>query len=217
MTNNVRNFVKFGKKIAGAGLNYKSLLAERKLVLPSTPVIFLKPTSSYITEGQSIQVPPNSEVHEEVELGVVIGSRCKKVSEDSALQYVGGYCLALDLTDVVQMKLSRAAGLPWTWGKGFDTACPVSRLLLPEELKYPQDVQLWCRVNGDLRQDCNTADMVFPVSVLISFISHHMTLEPGDLILTGSPAGVGPIAPGDTVQAGLGNILTMTFPVKITD
>nr|CAD7194104.1 unnamed protein product [Timema douglasi] len=217
MTNNVRNFVKLGKKIAGAGLNYKSLLAERKLVLPSTPVIFLKPTSSYITEGQSIQVPPNSEVHEEVELGVVIGSRCKKVSEDSALQYVGGYCLALDLTDVVQMKLSRAAGLPWTWGKGFDTACPVSRLLFPEELKCPQDVQLWCRVNGDLRQDCNTADMVFPVSVLISFISHHMTLEPGDLILTGSPAGVGPIAPGDTVQAGLGNILTMTFPVKITD
>nr|CAD7401116.1 unnamed protein product [Timema cristinae] len=172
---------------------------------------------SSTAEDGEIEVPPNSEVHEEVELGVVIGSRCKKVSEDSALQYVGGYCLALDLTDVVQIKLSRAAGLPWTWGKGFDTACPVSRLLFPEELKDPQDVQLWCRVNGDLRQDCNTADMVFPVSVLISFISHHMTLEPGDLILTGSPAGVGPIAPGDTVQAGLGNILTMTFPVKITD
>ncbi|XP_069678946.1 oxaloacetate tautomerase FAHD1, mitochondrial-like [Periplaneta americana] len=210
----IANFIQFGKKIAGAGLNYKSLLAERNLPLPKVPVIFLKPTSSYIIEGQCIEIPKDFEVHEEVELGVIIGRRCKNVPESEGLKCIGGYCLALDLTEVRLMKEIKAKGLPWTFGKGFDTACPVSRFIHTGEIKDPSDVQIWCKVNGKLRQNENTSDMVFPIPSLISYISKYMTLEPGDLILTGSPSGVGPIVPGDTIEAGMGEDVSMVFPVK---
>jgi acylpyruvate hydrolase len=207
------SFVRNGKKIAGAGLNYRSLLTERNLPLPKVPVIFLKPTSSYVTEGQCIEIPKGFEVHEEVELGVIIKQKCKNIPESQSLQYVGGYCLALDLTEVRLMKEIRAKGLPWTFGKGFDTACPVSRYVSCEEIENPNNVQIWCKVNGEVRQNETTADMVFPIQSLISYISQYMTLEPGDLILTGSPAGVGPIVPGDVIEAGIGRDLSMTFPV----
>ncbi|KAJ9583793.1 hypothetical protein L9F63_021883 [Diploptera punctata] len=212
-TADLRQFVRFGKKIAGAGLNYNSLLRERKLPLPKEPVIFLKPTSSYITEGQCIQIPEGFEVNEEVELGVIIGKKCKKVAESCGLQYVGGYCLALDLTEVRFMKEIRAKGLPWTFGKGFDTACPVSRFVSCEEIEDPNKVEIWCKINGVMKQNESTSDMVFPVESLVSYISRYITLEPGDLILTGSPAGVGPIVSGDTVEAGLNQLVTVKFPV----
>ncbi|PSN46015.1 Acylpyruvase FAHD1 [Blattella germanica] len=206
-----------------------SLLKERNLPLPKEPVIFLKPTSSYITEGQSIeaickqiihlQIPQNFEVNEEVELGVIIGKKCKKIQESHALNYVGGYCLALDLTETRLMvgfkpfKEIKAKGLPWTFGKGFDTACLVSRFLTCEEIGDPNNVQIWLKINGTMKQNENTSDMVFSVESLVSYVSQYMTLEPGDLILTGSPAGVCPIVPGDVIEAGLSNV-TVKFPVK---
>ncbi|KDR19728.1 hypothetical protein L798_05759, partial [Zootermopsis nevadensis] len=149
----------------------------------------------------------------EVELGVIIGQRCKNIPESQSLQYVGGYCLALDLTEVRLMKEIRENGLPWTFGKGFDTACPVSRFLHCEEIQNPNNVRIWCKVNGELRQNETTSDMVFPIASLISHISQYMSLEPGDLILTGSPAGVGPIGPSDVMEAGIGEDISMTFPV----
>lgn len=108
----------------------------------------------------------------------------------------------------------RENGLPWTFGKGFDTACPVSRFLNLEEIQDPNNARIWCKVNGKMRQNETTSDMVFPIASLISHISQHMSLEPGDLILTGSPAGVGPIVPGNVIEAGIGEDLSMTFPVR---
>ncbi|RZF47399.1 hypothetical protein LSTR_LSTR009138 [Laodelphax striatellus] len=144
----------------------KSLIKERNLQMPTTPVMFLKPTSSYIEEGQTIE------------------------------------------------KNSRAKGLPWTFGKGFDTACPVSRFIPKNEIKDPTSLNVWCKVNDKLLQDCLLSDMVFTIEDMISYTSRYMTLEPNDLILTGSPGNNGPIRPGDVVEAGLGQIMTIKFPVK---
>ncbi|KAF4517007.1 hypothetical protein B566_EDAN009680 [Ephemera danica] len=207
-------FVQLGKKIVGVGLNYRALITERKLAVPVNPVIFLKPTSSYITEGQSIEIPKEFVVNHEIELGVVVGERCSRVSESDAARYVGGYCLALDMTETKFLGECRQQGLPWSLSKGFDTACPVSRFVTKDELPRPDDVRLWCKVNGRMCQDSSTADMLFSTYRVMSYVSQVMTLEPGDLILTGSPPGMIEVKPGDVIEGGLGDILSFKFPVK---
>nr|CAD7441802.1 unnamed protein product [Timema bartmani] len=164
----------------------RALLAEKKLPKPSEPFFFLKPTSSYIVEGQDIKVPAGAVVNEEVELGVIIGKSCKSVTVNEAMNYVGGYCLALDMTEANFVADSQKKGLPWTFGKGFDTACPVSRFVSVEELKDPSDVNIWLKVNGRKIQDANTSDLAFTIPELIASITRYITLEPGDLILTGT-------------------------------
>ncbi|XP_039282344.1 acylpyruvase FAHD1, mitochondrial isoform X2 [Nilaparvata lugens] len=176
--------------------------------------MFLKPTSSYIVEGQTIEVPKDFDVYEEVELGVIIGKKGKNIKPSEVMDHIAGYCLALDLTAVDDMKNSRAKGLPWTFGKGFDTACPVSKFIPKSDLKDPTSLKIWCKVNDKLLQDCLLSDMVFTMEQMISYTSRYMTLEPNDLILTGSPGNNGPIRPGDVVEAGLGDIMTIKFPVK---
>ncbi|XP_069678945.1 oxaloacetate tautomerase FAHD1, mitochondrial-like [Periplaneta americana] len=210
---NMSDFKVFGKKILGAGLNYKSLLSEKGLLNPEKPTIFLKPTSSYIVQGQNIEVPEDFEIIQEVELGVVIGKHCKKVSEHEAMEYIAGYCLALDMTNGTVMKESQSQGLPWCLAKGFDTACPVSAFVPLEKIPDPNNIRIWSKVNGKLRQDSNTSDMMFGVTYLVSYISQFMTLEPGDLIITGSPPGMCPVVDGDVIEAGLGDILTVKFSV----
>ncbi|KAI5741196.1 hypothetical protein M8J76_011371 [Diaphorina citri] len=186
------------RKVIGAGLNYKKIIKERNLVTPKTP----------IADG--------SEVHHEVEMGIIISQRCKKVNRYDALNCIAGYCLALDLTEVRHLKHAREHGLPWTVGKGFDTACPVSDFIPEHEIKDPDDVPLWLKVNGELRQKSTTGDMLFKTGDLISYISQHMTLEPYDLILTGTPCGTGPLKVGDVVEAGLGHkdLVKVKFHVK---
>lgn len=103
--------------------------------------------------------------------------------------------------------------MPWSIGKGFDTACPVSRFVTKKEIPDPSNMQLWCTVNGKIIQEGNTKDLIFSVPQLISFISQYMTLEPNDLILTGTPPGAGPIVPGDVIEGGIKDIVTMKFPV----
>lgn len=203
------------RKIIGAGLNYKKILKDRNLPTPKEPVVFLKPPSSVITEKQEIEIPEKFEVHHEVELGVIIGKKCKKVDKYDAMDYIAGYCLALDLTDVKDMKTARENGLPWTVGKGFDTSCPVSDFIPKHEISDPDDVPLWLRVNGETRQKSSTGDMVFKTGELISYISQFMTLEPYDLILTGTPAGTGPLKAGDFIEAGLGkDLMHVKFKVR---
>ncbi|XP_054257722.1 acylpyruvase FAHD1, mitochondrial [Macrosteles quadrilineatus] len=214
MTSSNVEFWKLGKKIAGAGLNYKALCLERKLPIPKTPVIFLKPTSSYIIEGQNIEIPKEFVVKEEIELGVIIGKKCKNIKPSQVVDHIMGYCLALDLTSTSFLDEARAKGLPWALGKGFDTACPVSSFIPKEAIPDPDNVNLWCRVNGELKQDANTSDMIFSVGELISYISSLMTLEPYDLILTGSSKGVAEIKPGDIVEGGLEHLVKFKFPVK---
>nr|CAD7462035.1 unnamed protein product [Timema tahoe] len=132
------------------------------------------------------QVPAGAVVNEEVELGVIIGKSCKSVTVNEAMNYVGGYCLALDMTEANFVADSQKKGLPWTFGKGFDTACPVSRFVSVEELKDPSDVNIWLKVNGRKIQDANTSDLAFTIPELIASITRYITLEPGDLILTGT-------------------------------
>lgn len=150
----------------------------------------------------------------EVELGVVIGKKCKNVSRDEALSFVGGYCLALDMTAQCDLGEARKNGHPWSLGKGFDTSTPVSRLLKPEEIADPHNLDLWLKVNDKLVQEGNTADLIFNVADLISFCSKYMTLEPNDIILTGTPKNSLPVKNGDVIECGIGNLIKMKFNCK---
>lgn len=133
------------------------------------------------------------------------------------MDYVDGYMLALDMTARDFQDEAKSKGQPWSLAKGFDTSCPVSRFLNKDEIKNANSVGLWLKVNDQLRQEGNTRDMIFSIPYLISYLSKFFTLEPGDLILTGTPSGVGPVAKGDIIQAGLTDIVTMTFKVEETN
>lgn len=156
-------------------------------------------------------------MHHEVELAVVIGTKGSRIPEESSMDYVDGYMLALDMTARDFQDEAKSKGQPWSLAKGFDTSCPVSRFLNKDEIKNANSVGLWLKVNDQLRQEGNTRDMIFSIPYLISYLSKFFTLEPGDLILTGTPSGVGPVAKGDIIQAGLTDIVTMTFKVEETN
>ncbi|XP_014271875.1 oxaloacetate decarboxylase, mitochondrial [Halyomorpha halys] len=209
----VSKFYCLGKKILGIGLNYRSLLKEKKLPEPREPIFFSKPTTTYIIEGQPILIPKGYDVFHEIELGVIIGQRGKNIDRSEAFNYIGGYCLALDLTAMNILNNHRKEGLPWLISKGFDTATPVSCAIPSTCLPKPNDSHLWCCIDGTTKQDCRTSDMIFSISDQLSFISKTMTLEPYDLILTGSPGGIGTIQRGNCIQGGLENLLSITFNV----
>jgi len=158
-----------------------------------------------------------SEIHHEVELGVVIGSTARGVSVPAAVDHIGGYALALDMTDRQAQSRAKKSGLPWTLGKAFDTSCPVSHFIEKSSIADPQNVDLWLNVNGITHQRASTADMIFSIPYLISWISHNMTLEPGDLILTGTPSGVSPVRAGDHIDCGIGDLVTMAFDIVSQD
>lgn len=201
-----------GRKIVCIGRNYVEHAKELGNPVPSQPFFFLKPTSSYLRSGsppcpkKCIELPSaTSNVHHEIELGVVMGGGpAKNVSEEQAMQYVQGYVLALDLTYRTLQDEAKKAGKPWTISKGYDTFCPISdSMIVAPQTALAPNTRLWCRVNGQLRQDATIRDMVFAIPALISAISHVMTLEEHDVILTGTPPGVGPIGPGDVIEGGL--------------
>lgn len=174
----------------------------------------MKPPSSYLQQGGKIKVPPGcKKLHHEVELGVVIGKTATSVSESNAMDHVGGYALALDMTARDIQDAAKKLGWPWTFAKGFDTALPISHFIPKTEIANPDNVHLWLKVDGELRQDGNTQDFIFKIPQLISYISQSITLEEGDLILTGTPEGVSPVEPGQTIVCGLADKLEMTFPV----
>ncbi|XP_045624435.2 oxaloacetate tautomerase FAHD1, mitochondrial [Procambarus clarkii] len=212
---NFSKFVLWGRNIVAVGRNYRDHCAELGNAVPTKPLLFMKPPSSYLEEGLGpILIPRgSSSCHHEVELGVVIGSVCRDVSENDAMSRVAGYALALDMTARDFQEEAKKTGNPWTMAKCFDTALPISRFLSTKELSDPSAVKLWCKVNEEMRQNGTTADMVFSIPYLISYISQYFTLHPGDLVLTGTPAGVGPVLPGDVISAGLGDLITMKFNV----
>jgi len=152
----------------------------------------------------------DSGVHHEIELGLVIGARGKDLSEEQAMSIVCGYILALDLTERGLQQDAKQEGKPWSMCKGFDTFCPISDSIVEN---VPPNARLWCKVNGETRQDGNIVDMIFPIPRLISYISSVMTLEENDVILTGTPSGVGQITPGDVIEGGLDDILHLKFDV----
>jgi len=183
-------------KIVCVGRNYREHAKELGNEVPKQPLLFLKPPSSIIHEGDAIVLPAASQkVDYEGEIGVVIGRTLRRGSREAAREAVGGI---VALNDVTARDLQKSDG-QWTRAKGFDTFCPVG---VPSST-FPKDfatLTVVTRVNGEERQRATGADMVFPIDELLSYISHVMTLEPGDLVATGTPSGVGPLAPGDTVE-----------------
>eukprot|EP00088_Acartia_fossae_P056720 TRINITY_DN66075_c0_g1_i1.p1 TRINITY_DN66075_c0_g1~~TRINITY_DN66075_c0_g1_i1.p1 ORF type:complete len:228 (-),score=25.77 TRINITY_DN66075_c0_g1_i1:66-716(-) len=207
-------FSKVGRKIVAVGRNYADHAKELGNALPSKPLLFMKPTSSYITAGQSIEIPLGcSELHHEIELGAIINNECKAISEAQAMNFVGGYCLALDMTARDFQDEAKKKGHPWAMAKMFDTSLPVSDVIPLEKIPDPANVQLWCKVNEEMRQNGCTADMIFSLPYLISYISHYFTLQKGDLILTGTPAGVGPVKAGDVITGGIPDVIDISFNV----
>lgn len=201
-----------GKKIVCIGRNYAEHAKELGNAVPSQPFFFLKPTTSYIRSGSKIVLPPaaSNNVHHEIELGVVIGSKGKNLTEDQAMSIVSGYILALDITDRGLQNDAKKASKPWSMSKGFDTFCPISDSIIPT---VSPNARIWCKVNGKSRQDGSIADMIFPIPKLIAHISSVMTLEENDVILTGTPSGVGPIVAGDVIEGGLDDVLQLKFEV----
>lgn len=129
------------------------------------------------------------------------------------MDYIGGYVLALDMTARDFQDEAKAKGMPWALAKGFDTSCAISEFLNRDQIPDPSNVRLWLKVNDDIKQDGNTKDMIFNIPHLISYISRFFSFEPGDLILTGTPSGVGPVKEGDTISAGLADLVSMKFSV----
>ncbi|XP_056144731.1 acylpyruvase FAHD1, mitochondrial [Lampris incognitus] len=210
----VSRFWEWGRKIVCVGRNYAEHAKELQNAVPAEPVLFLKPPSAYVKEGSPILVPAySSNLHHEVELGVVIGKGGTAIPRSSAMDHVAGYALCLDMTARDVQEECKAKGLPWTRAKAFDTSCPVSEFVPKERIPDPGNVRLWLKVNDQLRQDCCTSQMIFSIPHLISYISEIITLEEGDLILTGTPKGVSAVREHDELQAGIGDVVTMTFKV----
>jgi 2-keto-4-pentenoate hydratase/2-oxohepta-3-ene-1,7-dioic acid hydratase in catechol pathway len=176
--------------------------------VPAAPMIFLKPSTAIVGPGEPILLPWQSEqVEHEAELAVVIGRLCRDVPEERVAEVVLGYTCA---NDVTARDLQRTDG-QWGRAKGFDSFCPIGPWI--ETAPDLDDARITCTVNGDVRQQGSTADMVRDVTELVSWISSVMTLLPGDLILTGTPAGVGPLVAGDQVSVSIDGIGTLTNPV----
>lgn len=189
-------------KIVCLGRNYSEHIRELGNELPEQPVLFIKPATSIIGDGETVVIPPySSDCHHEVELAVLIGKWGKNIPEAEAMAHVAGYGVAIDLTlRDVQNELKRK-GLPWEIAKGFDTACPLSDFVPAAEVADPHALRLGLQVNGVTRQDASTALMLRRIEATIHYVSAIFTLEEGDVILTGTPAGVGPVVSGDHLTA----------------
>ncbi|XP_051152866.1 probable acylpyruvase FAHD1, mitochondrial [Andrographis paniculata] len=197
-----------GTKIIGVGRNYAAHAKELGNPLPKEPVIFMKPTSSYLESGGTVEVPePLETLDPEVELAVVIGQRARDVPEAKAMDYVGGYAVALDMTAREIQTAAKAAGLPWSIAKGQDTFTPISSVIPKSMVPDPHNIELWLKVDGELRQKGSTSDMIFKIPYLISHISSFFTLDEGDVILTGTPEGVRPVKLGQKIEAGITGLL----------
>lgn len=177
-------------KVVGVGLNYHDHAHECGLPIPQEPILFLKATTSLSGPYDAIRLPDGADKTDwEVELGVVIGRTARNVPLEAALDHVFGYCIAHDVSERAH-QLER--GGQWTKGKSHDTFCPLGPwLVTADEVPDPQALGLWCEVDGVMRQDSSTAQMIFTVCEIVSYASRFMTLEPGDLVITGTPAGVG--------------------------
>lgn len=194
-------------KIIGIGLNYVKHINEMKSIQQREPVIFLKPNSSLHDITQPIPIPKNDgAVHHEIELAVCIGKRGSNIAVESAEDYIEGFGLALDLTLRDIQGKAKSAGLPWAIAKGFDSSCPVSQFVKKELIANYNDLNLKLIINGHERQNSSTANMIFKIPFLIHYISRYFTLSEGDLIITGTPEGVGPLAEGDQINAGISGI-----------
>jgi 2-keto-4-pentenoate hydratase/2-oxohepta-3-ene-1,7-dioic acid hydratase in catechol pathway len=199
-------------KIVCVGRNYAEHAKEMGVDVPAEPTIFLKPPSSLIASGDAIVYPRLTQrLDYEGELGVVIGRRAHKVKSADAATYILGYT---PVNDVTARDLQRKDG-QWTRGKGFDTFCPVGPYIVPCDEVNLKNLRVRTFVDGEMKQDAAIAEMIFSVDNIIAYVSAFMTLEPGDLIATGTPSGVGPLQPGSKVRVeieGIGVLENAVIP-----
>ncbi|KAJ3171752.1 hypothetical protein HDU87_008294 [Geranomyces variabilis] len=213
-------FAAFGKKIVCVGRNYAAHASELGNPIPiKAPLLFLKPSTSFLVPPKPFALPAPHVVHHEIELGVVIGKTASNVTAANAASYIGGYCLALDMTARdIQDSAKKSRG-PWTLAKGLDGFLPVSSFLPKEAVKDPHNLRLFLKLDGNIVQDGSTKDMIFSIPRLIGYISKLMSLERGDVILTGTPAGVGPVQVGQVMEGALETVgsskplITLSVPV----
>ncbi|MCB0046410.1 MAG: fumarylacetoacetate hydrolase family protein [Caldilineaceae bacterium] len=195
-------------KIVCVGRNYAAHAAELGNEVPTEPLIFLKPPSSLNIPGGEVVYPAiSSRVDHEGELAVVIGKRCRNLRAEDADSVIFGYTIA---NDVTARDLQKQDG-QWTRGKGFDTFAPIGPWI--DTTFDPANRQVRCLVNGEVRQDANTADLIFPIGRILEHVTRFMTLEAGDVILTGTPEGVGPVQPGDVMTVEIEGLGSLTNPV----
>jgi len=199
-------------KIVCVGRNYAAHARELGNTVPEKPLIFLKPPSAVIADGDSIVLPPASaQVEHEGEIGVILGRSVKDADEAEARAAIAGITC---VNDVTARDLQKTDG-QWTRAKGFDTFCPVGPHMLPVAADFDYaGLEVICRVNGEERQHGRTVDMAFPIPFLVSYISHIMTLEKGDLLATGTPEGVGRLGPGDVVEVEIPGVGVLRNSVR---
>jgi len=196
-------------KIVCVGRNYAAHAAELGNEVPERPLLFFKPPSAVIGPNDEIVLPRSDLVHHEAELAVVIGTRCRNVSAQEAMGVILGYTCMNDVSDREAQKWDKN----WVRAKGFDTSAPLGPIIVTkDEIEGPFHVM--SRVNGEVRQDGSTRDFIFSIPALIEEISTYMTLEPGDVIATGTPAGVGPLVSGDIVEVEIEGIGVLRNSVR---
>ena len=203
-------------KIIALGNNYRKHIEEMNQKLPEKPVLFGKWPSTVIGHGDAIIKPPwIGNMSYEAELALIIGRQAKNVSAADAMNYIAGYTCLNDITARDMQREDLPKSLPWMPSKNFDTFTPMGPcVLLAGNVKLPVELGVQCRINGELRQDGNTRDFIFDIQTVIEYISRIMTLEPGDVITTGTPEGVGTIDNGDLAEITCENIGTLSNPVK---
>lgn len=186
------------------GRNYAEHAKELNHPIPKSPIIFMKPVCSLLPDQGTVIIPKNSiNVHHEAELVIAIGTGGKNIARENALSHIAGYAIGIDITARDIQNELKDAGKPWLLSKGLDTFSPIGNFVLPQSIDNPHNIQVELSVNGIIKQNGNTKDMLFPVDVLIEKVSSYFTLAPGDLIYTGTPEGVGPLVQGDTVTASI--------------
>jgi 2-keto-4-pentenoate hydratase/2-oxohepta-3-ene-1,7-dioic acid hydratase in catechol pathway len=196
-------------KIVCVGRNYVAHAAEMGNEVPTSPLLFLKPPSALIQVGEPVVIPPDvGRVDYEGEIGVVIGRKATKISEADAWEFVAGIA---PVNDITARDLQRADS-QWSRAKGFDTFCPVGEMVPLADVNT-DELSVVSRLNGGEKQRGAVGQMVFSIPFLISYVSNIMTLEPGDILATGTPEGVGPLAPGDVVEIEIPGLGTVTNPV----
>jgi len=202
-------------KIVCIGRNYAEHIKELGNQMPDKPVIFIKPSSSLVSSGGTVVIPGYSDdCHHEIELAVLIGKTAKNVTAEAALDYVSGYAVALDLTLRDVQGVQKEKGLPWEIAKAFDTSCPLSDFVPASQVDNPQELQLKLTVSGEVRQNGNTRDMIRSIAELIAATSAYFTLEEGDVLLTGTPSGVGRIVSGDRLEASIEQVGMLSVSVE---
>ncbi|MBN1999010.1 fumarylacetoacetate hydrolase family protein [candidate division KSB1 bacterium] len=205
------------QEIICLGRNYKKHAEEFDSTVPQQPMFFSKLSSSLLPHRGVIKIPSDvGRVDHEIELAVVIGEVASKVAAKDAYDYIAGYTIANDITARDMQKTDIKDGKPWTLSKGFDTFCPMGPYLVPaDSVQDPHNLELELLVNGEVRQKSNTRYMVFKIPELVAYISKYVTLQPGDIICTGTPEGVSPIKPGDEIVATIEGLGTLKNTVAV--